>query len=85
MAWTQTDVDALKKAIALGQDSFTTTYSDGRSITRRFRSQADMLSLLAVMEAEVSPSTLAVPPRTVAAFASGLQGSTLRVGRRCWR
>lgn len=82
MAWTQTDLDALKKAIALGQESFTTTYSDGRSITRRFRSQADMLSLLAVMEAEVSPST-AVPPRTVGAFASGLQGSTLRVGRRC--
>jgi hypothetical protein len=50
MAWTQTDVDALKAAIGSGLT--TVMYSDGSQM--QYRSLADMQSILAGMEAEVA-------------------------------
>ncbi len=50
MAWTQTDLDALKAAIAKGARSVTT--SDGKSVT--FHSLDEMLRLKAAIEAEVN-------------------------------
>ncbi len=49
MAWTQTQVDALRDAIATG-----TLRVKVGDMDTQFRSQADMLQLLRVMEAEVS-------------------------------
>lgn len=54
MAWTQTDVDALKAAIALG--ALKVRYSD-REVT--YRSLDEMRETLALMEAEAN----AVPGR----------------------
>ena len=49
MAWTQTQVDALRDAIATG-----TLRVKVGDMDTQFRSQADMLQLLRVMEAEVA-------------------------------
>lgn len=49
MAWTQTQVDALRDAIATG-----TLRVKVGDMDTQFRSQSDMLQLLRVMEAEVS-------------------------------
>lgn len=54
MSWTQTDIDALKTAIADGKGVKTITFAD-QSVT--FNSIDDMLKLLAVMEADVNAST----------------------------
>ena len=58
MAWTQTQVDALREAIAAGVLRVKVGDMD-----TQFRSQADMLQLLRVMEAEVSsvPRVLTIP------------------------
>lgn len=53
MAWTQSDIDALKKAIGLGVVKV--TYADGRS--HEYRSLAQMKETLRMMEAEVAGST----------------------------
>lgn len=50
MAFTQSDVDKIKAAIASGTDQV--SYSDGRSI--RYRSVADLEKALALATAEVS-------------------------------
>lgn len=50
MAWTQSDIDALKTAIATG--AVDVTYSDGSRVT--YRSLAEMKEILAGMEAEVA-------------------------------
>lgn len=57
MAWTQAQIDALKDAIATG----TRTVSvGGRTVT--YASTAEMLQVLRVMEAEVSPPTSTARP-----------------------
>lgn len=56
MAWTQSDIDALKKAIASGA---LTVEMDGRRIT--YRSLAEMRSTLAEMEQEVNPAAITRP------------------------
>ena len=63
MAWTQTDVDALKAAIATG--ALEVRYADGRHV--RYRSLADMERTLALMQGEVA-GTAATPRVTYAAF-----------------
>ena len=49
MAWSQTEIDSLKSAIASGVR--TVAYAD-KTVT--YHSMADMLTALAAMEAEVS-------------------------------
>lgn len=51
MAWTQSDLDALKAAIAAGGAVQSVTFSDQ---TMTFRSLDQMLRLLSVMQREVS-------------------------------
>jgi len=50
MAWTQTDIDTLKTAIATG--ALTVRYSDGTSTT--YRTLEEMREIQAIMEKEVS-------------------------------
>lgn len=52
MAWTQTDVDALKAAIATGAKDV--QYSDGSRVT--YRSLDEMKDILGEMKAEVAGS-----------------------------
>jgi hypothetical protein len=52
VAWTQTEIDALKVAIAAGVKSV--TYAD-RTVT--YHSLREMMEALASMQAEVSQST----------------------------
>ena len=58
MAYTQSDIDALKRAIATGASKV--RFADGREVT--YRSLEQMKETLRDMEAEVSPTT--VQPRT---------------------
>jgi hypothetical protein len=51
MAWTQTDIDALKAAIAQGAVLQSMTFADQ---TYTFRSLREMRDLLAAMQAEVN-------------------------------
>jgi len=53
MAWTQSDADALKAAIASGTRDV--TYSDGSRVV--YRSLAEMRQTLAMIEAEVAGSS----------------------------
>lgn len=55
MAWTQSDVDALKAAIASGAKDC--TYSDGSRIV--YRSLDEMRQILAMAEVEVAGSGVA--------------------------
>lgn len=67
MAWTQTDIDALKAAIAAGRGARTITFGD-QTVT--FHSVDEMLTLLGRMEADVA--TTAGTPRTrYAGFTKG--------------
>jgi hypothetical protein len=71
MAWTQTDIDRLKAAIALG----TRKVEFGSGETRRvqeYQSIDAMLKALAVMEAEVLGTGSLASRRTVAGYCSGL-------------
>ncbi|RWH86436.1 MAG: hypothetical protein EOR77_21550 [Mesorhizobium sp.] len=52
MAWTQTDIDAIKKAMATG----VLTVKHGETLST-FRSMSEMERVLARMEAEVKGST----------------------------
>lgn len=54
MAWTQSDVDALKSAIATGVKDV--QYSDGSRMT--YRSLDEMRSILADMAAEVAGASV---------------------------
>lgn len=54
MAWTQTDIDRLKAAIAAGRGARTIQFAD-QLVT--FHDIDDMLKLLAVMEQDVNAST----------------------------
>lgn len=53
MAYTQTDIDDLKAAIASG--ALRVRYADGREI--QYRSLADMRETLSIMQAEATGST----------------------------
>ena len=53
MAYSQTDVDALKAAIATG--ALEVKYADGRQV--RYRSLSEMRQILSTMTAEVAGST----------------------------
>jgi|GEM_PF-2951174 len=52
MAWTQSDIDALKAAIALGVKR---VEYDGQSVT--YQSREEMMATLESMEAEVAAAT----------------------------
>ena len=68
MAFTQSDIDALKAAIAAGRGARTITFGD-QTIT--FHSVEEMRDLLRLMQQEVSSS--AGTPRTrYAAFSKGV-------------
>ena len=58
MAWTQSDIDTLKSAI--GSGILHVSFADGKSIS--YKSNADQLQALALMEREVNPTT-SVPYR----------------------
>jgi hypothetical protein len=55
MAWTQTDIDTLKTALADGKGARVIQFSDQRV---EFHSIPDMLDLLSRMEREVNTSTI---------------------------
>lgn len=63
MAWTQTDIDRLKKAIGTGAKRVEFGSGETRRV-QEFRSLAEMWSILAEMEAEVAganaPSRVAI-------------------------
>lgn len=67
MAWTQTDVDALERAIADGRGARSITFSD-QSIV--FNSISEMLQLLATMRTAVATAAGASSTR-YAAFSKG--------------
>jgi hypothetical protein len=54
MAWTQADIDALKRAIADGRGARSITFGD-QTIT--FNAPSEMLELLSVMQQEANSST----------------------------
>jgi len=66
MAWTQTDIDALKEAIASGLLSV--QYTDK---TIRYQSTQDQLAALAAMEAEVAGEAGSGSRSTFAGFQHG--------------
>ena len=68
MAWTQTDIDALERAIADGRGARTITFSD-QSIT--FGSIPEMLQLLATMKSAVATAAGTSSTR-YAAFSKGV-------------
>lgn len=71
MAFTQSDIDALKAAIGTG----TKRVEFGSGETRRlqeFRTLAEMQAILAQMEAEVIGNGRLSSRRTVAGYCSGL-------------
>lgn len=65
MAWTQSDIDALKAAMAQGVKRV--RYTSGEV---EYQSLADMEKLLARMEREANPEGVA-PKRTVAKYLGG--------------
>ena len=70
MAFTQTHIDTLKAAIATGAKSVKYGYGpDAQEVV--YRDLPHMRETLAMMEAEVNPSS-GQPMRTVAQFNSGL-------------
>jgi len=68
MAWTQTDIDALERAIADGRGARTITFSD-QSTT--FGSIAEMLQLLATMKTAVATAA-GMSTTRYAAFSKGV-------------
>jgi hypothetical protein len=63
MAWTQSDVDALKAAIAAGKGAKSIAFSDQVIV---FHSIEEMLALLAAMQADVESSTRSTRTRFAA-------------------
>lgn len=68
MAWTQTDIDALKAAISEGRGARTIAFGD-QSVT--FHTVEEMLVLLRMMQEDVS-ATASVPRTRYAAFNKGV-------------
>ena len=64
MAWSQSDIDKLKAALASGHRRV--RYTSGEV---EYQSVDDMLKVLAEMQREVAPD--AAPRRTVASYTSG--------------
>jgi len=69
MAYSQTDLDALKAAYASGV--LEVEYNGRRT---RFQNSADLERAIARIEAELSPAS-AAPRRTAAVYSSGLQST----------
>lgn len=69
MAWTQSDVDALQRAIAEGRGARSITFSD-QSVT--FNSIKEMLDLLSVMQQAVNAAAGRPRNYRVAATSKGL-------------
>lgn len=83
MAYTQDDIDALKAAIASG--ALQVTFGSGPDArTVKYRSLAEMRSILADIIAEVTPAS-APPARTVGAYSSGLNEPWYPYGHWNWR
>lgn len=53
MAFTQSDIDELKKAMATG--ALRVRYADGREV--QYRTLAEMRETLTIMQAEVTPAS----------------------------
>ena len=68
MAWTQSDVDALKAAIASGRGARSIAFGD-QSVT--FHSVAEMIDLLRIMQDDVSAAA-STPRRRFATFDKGV-------------
>jgi hypothetical protein len=68
MAWTQTDIDKLKTAIAGGAVVQSMTFGDQ---TFTFRSIAEMLQVLALMQQEVNAGTGSPQTYRLAATSKG--------------
>ena len=68
MAWTQSDIDALKAAIAAGRGARSISFGD-QTVT--FHSVAEMIELLRVMQDDVS-ATASTPRTRYAAFDKGV-------------
>jgi hypothetical protein len=69
MAFTQSDVDTLKEAIATGAKRV--RYADGREV--EYRTLNEMERALALISAEVAPANVA-PGRFVVGFRSNVGG-----------
>lgn len=69
MAWTQADIDALKRAIADGRGARSITFGD-QSVT--FNSPSEMLELLSVMQQDVNTTTNTNRAYRVAATSKGV-------------
>ena len=69
MAWTQTDIDALKTAMASGRGVRSLTFGDQ---TVSFNSPREMLDLLAVMQQEVQVTAGTRKGYRVAATSKGV-------------
>lgn len=70
-ALTQSDIDALKKAIALGQRRVRYAGSGGSSYEAEYQSVADMLKALAYAENELASESAKRPASTFAVFDRG--------------
>lgn len=68
MAWTQSDIDALKAAIADGRGARTIQFGD-QSVT--FNSPSEMRELLRMMEADVVAAS-STPRTRYAGFSKGV-------------
>ncbi len=71
MAWTQTDVDNLKAAIADGRGARTITFGD-QSV--QFHTVAEMLALLAAMQQDVSATVAEASGGSRTRFAATSKG-----------
>ena len=69
MAWTQADIDALKRALADGRGARSLTFGD-QSVT--FNSPSEMLELLAVMQQDVQVASGTRQGYRVAATSKGV-------------
>lgn len=71
MAWTQSDIDALKQAMATGVKRAEFGSGETRRV-HEFRTLAEMQIILAQMEAELLLNLGLASRRTVAGYCSGL-------------
>jgi hypothetical protein len=69
MAWTQSDVDTLKAAIAAGRGARSITFAD-QTVT--FHSIDEMLKLLAVMQADATATATSRTRTRLAATSKGV-------------
>ncbi len=64
MAWTQTDIDKLKAAIATG--AMEVRFADGRTV--KYRTLGEMRETLRLIQGEATPPAEPVSRSSVAAF-----------------